>query len=109
MNPCRFDIEPPYWAVIFASCRKAGDAGYAAMAARMMEAAAGMPGFLGVDAAGGEDGRLGITVSYWRDKDSIAAWKNHAEHKIAQELGKSRWYDNYSLRAVKVERAEFGP
>jgi heme-degrading monooxygenase HmoA len=56
----------------------------------------------------GEDG-VGITVSYWRDEESIAAWRAHAEHRIAQERGKAVWYAHYELRVAKVERAYSGP
>ena len=69
--------EPPYYAVIFTSLQTGDQAGYDAASARMMELAAGMPGFLGVEAA---RERLGMTVSYWADLASIAAWKRHAEH-----------------------------
>src|SRR5438105_695238 len=77
---------PPYYAVIFSSHRGDGDRGYAQMAERMMELAAQQPGFLGVESARGADG-FGITVSYWKSEEAIAAWKAHAEHKPAQEGG----------------------
>lgn len=31
---------------------------------------------------------LGITVSYWKDLDSISKWKEHSEHVLAQKLGR---------------------
>ena len=74
------------------------------MAQRMVELASEQPGFLGVESAR-ED--VGITVSYWRDLESIAAWKRHAEHQIAQERGKQDWYSTYKTRICKVER-EYG-
>lgn len=96
--------SPPYYAVIFSSVRNADDAeGYAAMAERMMELARSMPGFLGVESARGEDG-FGITVSYWDTEDHIREWQRHAEHLAAQHLGRTRWYDRYTLRVCKVER-----
>ena len=96
--------QPPYYAVIFTSIRTGVENGYEAMAQRMVELAAEQPGFLGVESAR-ED--VGITVSYWRDPDSIAAWKRHAEHQIAQERGKQDWYSAYKTRICKVER-EYG-
>jgi len=96
--------EPPYYAVIFTSQRSAADAaGYDLMAARMVELAAQQPGYLGVESARGADG-LGITVSYWRDLESIAAWKANAQHQVAQRSGRERWYSGFSLRVAKVER-----
>ena len=96
--------EPPYYAVVFTSLRTDGDQGYARMAERMMELAAEQPGFLGVESARGADG-LGITVSYWKSEDAIAAWRSHAEHRVAQETGRSTWYADYRLRIARVERA----
>lgn len=96
--------EPPYYAVIFSSQRGEGDDGYAAMAERMVALASEQPGFLGVESARGADG-FGITVSYWRSLEAIAAWKAHAEHRVAQETGRRSWYDAYALRISRVERA----
>ena len=99
--------EPPYYAVVFTSQRTPGDAGYDAMAERMAELAAQQPGYLGAESVRNADGE-GITVSYWRDEASIAAWKQQAEHLQAQRLGRSRWYARYELRVARVERAYGG-
>jgi heme-degrading monooxygenase HmoA len=95
--------EPPYVAVIFSSQRTEGDQGYAAMAGRMVELARAQPGFLGVESARDAEG-FGITVSYWKDEASVAAWKAHAEHAVAQRLGRDRWYGAFRLRVCRVER-----
>ena len=96
--------QPPYYAVIFSSMRSEGDRGYGRMAERMLELASGQPGFLGVESVRGGDG-FGITVSYWESEEAIAAWKEHAEHKVAQETGRRVWYADYQLRVARVERA----
>lgn len=96
--------EPPYYAVVFTSIRTDGDHGYGHMADRMVELAREQPGFLGVESARGADG-FGITVSYWESMQAIAHWKTNAEHRIAQETGKARWYEDYQVRISKVERA----
>lgn len=96
--------QPPYYAVIFSSLRTAGDQGYEQMAGRMVELAALQPGFLGAESARGAAG-FGITVSYWRSEEDIAAWRQHAEHRIAQESGRTHWYEHYELRVARVERA----
>jgi heme-degrading monooxygenase HmoA len=95
--------EPPYFAVIFTSQRTPEDRGYDAMAARMVELAAAQPGFLGVESVR-DAGGLGITVSYWRTRDDIRAWREHAEHRVAQETGKRVWYADYRLRICEVLR-----
>ena len=99
---------PPYFAVIFSSLRTPDDAGYGDMAERMVALAAEQPGFLGVESTRGGDG-FGITVSYWRDLEAIANWRRHAEHRVAQERGRSDWYAHYELRVARVERAHGGP
>lgn len=92
---------PPYYAVIFTSKRKEGDKGYREMAERMMELAAQQPGFLGVESARDQ---IGITVSYWKDLESIKQWKENANHREAQRLGHKTWYSAFKTRICKVER-----
>ncbi|GAA4650949.1 antibiotic biosynthesis monooxygenase [Kistimonas scapharcae] len=93
--------ELPYYAVIFTSRRIEEDAGYNAMAMRMLELAQEQPGFLGVESA--RDG-LGITVSYWQDLAAIRAWKANVDHQEAQRRGKQLWYSDYRVRICRVER-----
>jgi heme-degrading monooxygenase HmoA len=95
--------EPPNYAVIFTSVRTADDAdGYAAMAERMEHLAREQPGFLGVESVRGPDG-TGITVAYWDSLEAIHRWGRHAEHRLAQELGRRRWYECFRLRICRVE------
>jgi heme-degrading monooxygenase HmoA len=97
--------DPPYYAVIFTSTRTPADPdGYEQTAERMVELAREQPGYLGVESARGEDG-LGITVSYWASLEAIRAWREHAEHRLAQEQGRATWYSQFALRVCRVERA----
>lgn len=101
--------KPPYYSVIFSSQRRQGDdESYAYMAERMVELAAQQPGFLGVDSARGEDG-FGITVSYWKGLDDIAAWKANGEHLFAQGKGREQWYESFVLHIAHVVRSYCGP
>jgi len=92
---------PPYYAVIFSSIRTEGDNGYAEMGNRMIELASVQDGFLGVESV---REKLGITVSFWKDLESIKKWKENIEHKIAREKGKTDWYKSFKIRIAKVER-----
>lgn len=94
--------DPPYYAVIFTSIRTEGDQGYAAVSEQMMQLAAKQDGFLGVESVRNE---AGITVSYWRNLESIEKWKYHADHTIARNRGRSEWYKCFKVRIAKVERA----
>jgi heme-degrading monooxygenase HmoA len=98
---------PPYYAVVFTMVFSAArlnedkDA-YDAMSVRMTELVAQQPGFLG-----DEREANGLIVSYWKDLESIRAWKSNLEHQEARKLGKEKWYDTYKIRIAKVER-EYG-
>jgi len=93
--------EPPYYAVIFTSVRTVKTNGYSEMSELMLELAKQQEGYLGVESARNE---LGITVSYWKDLDSIRKWKQHTDHLIAQDKGRKQWYEHYKTRVSKVER-----
>lgn len=100
--------KPPYYAVIFANQLADTPDGYAEMADKMVELAQTQPGFLGVESTRDETG-FGITVSYWQDEASIAAWKAKGAHLAAQKFGIQKWYDHYHLRVARVDRAYSGP
>jgi heme-degrading monooxygenase HmoA len=93
--------EPPYYAVIFTSIRTDDNNGYNEMAALMLELATRQEGYLGIESTRNE---IGITVSYWKDLESIKQWKHNSEHLIAQKKGRKDWYKHYKTRIAKVER-----
>jgi heme-degrading monooxygenase HmoA len=97
------DVGVGSLAVVFTSVRTPGDEGYAQTAEEMVALAAAQPGYLGVESARGEDG-VGITVSYWRDEESIRRWREQADHLAAQRAGRARWYRAYKIRVCRVER-----
>ena len=95
-------VSTPYYAVIFTSRLTSVGEGYDQMARKMVDLANTQPWFLGVESA--RDDHSGITISDWESLDSIAAWKEHAEHLVAQKTGQSTWYQRYSVRIARVER-----
>tara|TARA_Y100001954_G_C15576678_1_gene486242 strand:- start:84 stop:404 length:321 start_codon:yes stop_codon:yes gene_type:complete len=96
--------KPPYYAVIFTSLRTVGDNGYTEMADRMVDLVKKQDGFLGVESAKNE---IGITVSYWKDLESIKKWNENLEHSVAREKGRSEWYKSFKVRIARVEN-EYG-
>ena len=92
--------ETPYYAVIFSSVRTEGDNGYEDEALRMLELAKLQEGFLGVESARND---IGITVSYWKDLESIKKWKNNFQHTIARNNGRNIWYKSFKTRIAIVE------
>jgi heme-degrading monooxygenase HmoA len=94
--------KTPYYAVIFTSVRTNKDEKeYTKMAELMLNLAKQQPGFLGEESA---RNTVGITVSYWKDLESIKAWKQQTDHKLAQQKGRTDWYKQYKTRICKVER-----
>src|SRR5690349_4352216 len=95
-------LKPPYYAVIFTSLKRQGMDDYADMAEKMAKLASEQKGFLGMDSARNAEG-LGITTCYWETEEDILNWKQNEEHLLAQESGKTKWYEHYSLRVCQVK------
>lgn len=90
-----------YYAVIFTSKRTEIDEGYAEMAELMVTLAQKQEGFISVESARNE---IGITVSYWKNLESIKKWKANVDHLLAQQLGRDKWYESFTTRICLVER-----
>ena len=94
--------EPPYYAVIFTAQRTDVEAGYGETAERMVELASARPGFIGVESTR-DAGGLGITVSYWRTLEDIAAWKRHT-----RAHGRARQRARAVVHALRAARGPGG-
>jgi heme-degrading monooxygenase HmoA len=91
----------PYYAVIFTSLLHKESEEYSKMADEMEKLAIEQDGYLGHESARGE---VGITVSYWRDLESIKNWKKNSKHLLAQKIGREKFYSAYKTRICLVER-----
>lgn len=49
-----------------------------------------------------------LALSFFRDEDAVRAWREHAEHRIAQAKGRGGIFANYRLRVAEVTR-DYGP
>jgi heme-degrading monooxygenase HmoA len=45
-----------------------------------------------------------LSLSFWRDEDAIRAWREQAEHRVAQARGRTEIFDDYRLRIASVVR-----
>lgn len=83
--------------VIFRS-RLRPDAGpeYAATAARMVELALAMPGFVSHQHYEAEDGER-VTLVEFESDAAVRAWREHPEHREAQRRGRGEWYSWFRL------------
>ena len=94
-------MHSPYYAVIFTSVASENNEGYSEMAEAMETLAKQQEGYLGIESARSE---IGITVSYWKDLESIRNWKQNMDHLEAQRKGRASWYKSYTVRIALVER-----
>ena len=90
------------YAVIFRARIAQLDEEYSAMAARMRDLAIQEYGCLEFTAV--TEGDNEIAISYWDSKEQIRAWKENAEHQLAQGKGQTQWYASYSVQVVEVLR-----
>ena len=45
-----------------------------------------------------------LSLQFWRDEESLAKWRNVAEHRAAQAIGRNGMFDDYRLRIAAVIR-----
>lgn len=45
-----------------------------------------------------------LSLSLWRDEDSLQIWRNAEAHREAQEIGKAKIFENYRIIVTKVIR-----
>lgn len=94
---------PPttYYAVIFTSILDEHDPEYFRMNDMLRQQAEKLDGFLGEDSARND---YGISISYWKDLDSIQQWRQNADHQWAKQKGRKFFYKEYKIRIARVER-----
>ena len=93
--------------VIFRARARGLDADYTAAAALLRELALTRFGCLEFVAVA--EGDQEIALSYWPDEASIRAWKQQADHLMAQRLGRERWYASYRVEVAQITRAYGNP
>ncbi len=64
-----------------------------------------MDGFISVERFKSltDEGKI-LSLSFWRDEDALKAWRNHAEHRVAQARGRGDIFEDYRLRVLSVIR-----
>ena len=76
---------------------------YGQRAGKLFEIVSAMPGFRGIRSYAAEDGKR-LSLIEFDSHSSLAARREHAEHRIAQELGKQRYYAEYHLQICDLVR-----
>ncbi len=73
------------------------------LAARMLELAKSMPGFISYKVYVAEDGER-ATIIEFESPEHLRAWREHPEHREAQRIGRERFYDEYSIQVCEPTR-----
>lgn len=65
----------------------------------------GIDGFISVERfeSVSEPGKF-VSLSFWRDEAAVAAWRNVAEHRLAQARGRKGIFADYRLRVAEISR-----
>ena len=45
-----------------------------------------------------------LSLSFWRDEESLVAWREQSDHIAAQRLGRERIFEDYRIRVAEVVR-----
>jgi heme-degrading monooxygenase HmoA len=75
-----------------------------ALGARMYELATGMPGFVSYKDFTSTDGES-VSIVEFESPETLAAWREHPEHREAQRLGRERYFAEYQIQVCTPVRA----
>jgi heme-degrading monooxygenase HmoA len=90
---------------IFRSTRTDSDeAGYQEWVARLEPLVRSSPGYISHESFRDEATRRGVTIAYFSDESSLRAWGSHSTHRDAQALGRSSFYEDYTIDVARVLR-----
>lgn len=45
-----------------------------------------------------------VSLFYWRDRESMKAWREDPEHVKIQQLGRNKLFARYKIRVCELER-----
>jgi heme-degrading monooxygenase HmoA len=77
--------------------------------ARMAELATSMPGFVSYRDYAAADGES-VSIVEFESQETLAAWRDHPEHRQAQAAGRERWFSEYRVTVCEsVRESSFGP
>ena len=76
---------------------------YHSLAPKMLELAQSMPGFVSFKSFTSDDGER-VSIIEFELLDYLQAWRDHPEHKKAQQLGRERYYAEYHIQICSLVR-----
>ena len=69
----------------------------------MLDLARAMPGFLSFKSFASEDGER-VSLIEFESMKCLEAWRDHPEHRRAQQAGRERFYSEYHLQVCEPLR-----
>jgi heme-degrading monooxygenase HmoA len=78
---------------------------YLDIAARLRPKLEKIDGFISIERfkSLSQDGKI-LSLSFWRDEEAIARWRQQEEHHAAQRTGRDRIFRDYRIRVSAVMR-----
>ena len=64
---------------------------------RMYQLATAMPGFVSYKDFAAGDGE-NVSIVEFESEETLAAWRNHPEHKAAQQRGRDEFFSEYHIQ-----------
>ena len=94
------------YAVIFEVEPEAGrEQDYLDIAARLRPELEKIDGFISIERfrSLSQEGKI-LSLSFWRDEEAIARWRQQEQHQAAQRAGRDRIFRDYRIRVAAVVR-----
>ena len=94
-----------FMVIILFRSRLSPDAGteYGETVEEMMALATAMPGFVSFKSFSAPDGER-ISVIEFESEETLAAWRDHPDHRRAQQRGREKFYAEYHLQVCALQR-----
>jgi heme-degrading monooxygenase HmoA len=78
---------------------------YLDIAARLRPELEKIDGFISIERfkSLSQEGKI-LSLSFWRDEEAIARWRQQEQHQVAQRAGRDRIFRDYRIRVATVLR-----
>jgi heme-degrading monooxygenase HmoA len=70
---------------------------------RMYALVSAMPGFINIKDFQADDGEA-VSIAQFASLEDVAAWREHPEHRAAQERGRREFFSEYSVQVCTLAR-----
>lgn len=76
---------------------------YHALAEKIHALAVSMPGFIAIKTFAADDGER-VSIVEFASEATHTTWRNHPEHRLAQQLGREKFYSEFRIQVCHVEK-----